>query len=304
MRKERQTTMWATTVRMTVVLLLATACTSGGDQRGGSGQPDGGPVRGGTLRAAVQDFWASEVDLDPQRAYTGMAWELARCCLLRTLYSYNGRPTEEGGAVPRPDLAVGLPEVSADGLTWTFRLREGIRFAPPFEDTPITALDLVRALERTARVTSPESGYGFYYEVIRGFEEYGSGAADSIAGVETPDQRTLVVRLDQVTSDLAYRFTLPATAPIPEGAAEGHDEDYARFLAASGPYMVEGSDRLDLSAPPEEREPSAGFVPPVFTEDGALETPGSLVLVRNPSWNSATDRLRAASPDRIELTLG
>jgi peptide/nickel transport system substrate-binding protein len=296
--------MGARTVRMTVVLLLATACTSGGDQRGGSGRADGAPVRGGTLRAAVPDFWAAEVDLDPHRAYAGLAWEVSRCCLLRTLYSYNGRPTEEGGAVPRPDLAVGPPEVSADGLTWTFRLREGIRYAPPFEDTPITAPDLVRALERTARVTSAGVGYGFYYEVIRGFEEYDSGAADSIAGVETPDDRTLVVGLDQVTSDLAYRFTLPATAPIPEGAAEGHDEDYARFLSASGPYMVEGSERLDLSAPPEEQQPSAGFIPPVFTEDGAVETPGSLVLVRNPSWDSATDPLRAAYPDRIELTLG
>jgi peptide/nickel transport system substrate-binding protein len=289
---------------MTVALLLASACTSGNGQPDGSRPADGAPVRGGTLRAAVPDFWASEVDLDPQRAYAGLAWELSRCCLLRTLYSYNGRPTEEGGAVPLPDLAVGPPEVSPDGLTWRFRLREGLRYAPPFEDTPITALDLVRALERTARVTSPAVGYGFYFEVIRGFEEYGSGAADSIVGLETPDDRTFVVRLDRVTSDLAYRFSLPATAPIPEAAAEGHDEDYARFLAATGPYMVEGSGRIDVSAPPELQQPADGFVQPVFTENGAVATPGSLVLVRNPSWDPATDRLRAAYADRIELTLG
>jgi peptide/nickel transport system substrate-binding protein len=299
--------MRARAILIMVVLLVAGACTFGRDQRGGSRQADGAPVRGGTLRAAVPDSRVGEFedsgDLDPQRAYTYLAWELFRCCLLRTLYSYNGRPTEEGGDVLRPDLAVGGAEISSDGLTWTFRLRPGLRFAPPFQDTPITALDVVRALERTARVTSPKVGYPFYYEVIHGFEAYESGAADSIVGLETPDERTLVVRLDRVTSDLAYRFSLPATAPIPEGAADGHEKDYARFLVASGPYMVEGSERLDFGSPPDRQRPAAGFVPPVLTK-GAVKEPGSLVLVRNPSWNLATDPLRAAYPDRIELTIG
>jgi peptide/nickel transport system substrate-binding protein len=284
-------------VGVTVILLLATACASD-DQRDEPRQAD--RARGGTLRAAVPDIWATQVDLDPQRAYFSTSWELFRCCLLRTLYSYNGRPTEEGGMELRPDLATGLPEVSADGLTWTFRLREGLRYAPPFDDTQIVALDVVRALEREARTGGP---YAFYYSVIRGFDDHQSGTADSIAGLETPDDRTLVVRLEQVTSDLAYRFSLAATAPIPEGADEGHERDYGRFLVASGPYMVEGSGDLDFSVLPGRQEPVAGFAPPTLTEAGVVEEPGSLVLVRNPSWDP-TDQLRAAYPDRIELTIG
>ncbi|MDP9301419.1 MAG: ABC transporter substrate-binding protein [Actinomycetota bacterium] len=292
-------------VRVTVVLLfLASACTSGGDERHGSPNADTASLQGGTLRMAVGDF-ALLQELDPQRAYSQMAWELMRCCLLRTLYSYNGTSTEEGGAELRPDLAAGPPEVSPDGLTWTFRLQEGLRYAPPFQDTSITALDLVRGLERTARVTSPQVGYPYFYEgVISGFEDYGSGAADSIGGLETPDERTLVVRLDRVTSDLAYRFSLPATAPIPEGAAEGHDADYARFLVASGPYMIEGSERLDPSVPPKEQEPASGFRPAVHGAGGTVEQPGSLTLVRNPSWDPSIDDLRPAYADRMELSLG
>jgi peptide/nickel transport system substrate-binding protein len=285
-------------VGVTVILLLATACASEDDQRDEPRQAD--RARGGTLRAAVPDIWTTEVDLDPQRAYFSTSWELFRCCLLRTLYSYNGRPTEEGGMELRPDLATGLPEVSADGLTWTFRLREGLRYAPPFDDTQIVALDVVRALEREARTEGP---YAFYYSVIRGFDDHQAGTADSIAGLETPDDRTLVVRLEQVTSDLAYRFSLAATAPIPEGADEGHERDYGRFLVASGPYMVEGSGDLDFSVLPERQEPVAGFAPPTLTEAGVVEEPGSLVLVRNPSWDP-TDQLRVAYPDRIELTIG
>jgi peptide/nickel transport system substrate-binding protein len=293
---------WRPVVAATVVVLVAAACTSdGGGPEGRAGAADSS-LRGGTLRVAVSGFSVANIDLDPQRAYSNEAWGLFRCCLLRTLYSYNGRPTEQGGAVPRPDLAAGRPQVSPDGLTWTFRLRDGLRYAPPFGSTPITAPDLVRAMERTARVTSPEIGYPFYFEVIRGFQDYASGATDSIAGLETPDDRTLVVRLDRVTSDLAYRFSLAATAPIPDGADEGHDEDYARFLVASGPYMIEGSDRLDPSAPPDEQEPVAGYVPPERTDEGV--EPGALVLVRNPSWDPTADRLRAAYPDRIEVTVG
>jgi peptide/nickel transport system substrate-binding protein len=290
--------MRAHAVRMTVVLLVAFACTNGSDQPDGPRRGDPAS-QGGTLRVAVPDFWVANNDLDPQRAYSPEGWELFRCCLLRTLYSYNGRATEEGGMEPRPDLAAGPPEVSSDGLTWTFRLREGLRYAPPFEDTPIVALDLVRALERAARVASRDTP-GFLYFAVDGFRDYRSGVADSIVGLETPDDRTLVVRLDRVTSDLAYRFSLAATAPIPEGADLGHDTDYASYLVASGPYMIEGSARLNPSVPPDEQQPADGYVPP----DLALGTPGSLVLVRNPSWDPATDGLRAAYPDRIEVTLG
>jgi peptide/nickel transport system substrate-binding protein len=226
------------------------------------------------------------------KAYYGTVSSLAwRCCLLRTLVSFNGRPTAEGGAEPQPDLATSLPEVSSDGLRWTFTLKQGLRYAPPFEDTEIVAQDIVRALTRRSRVWTGSSGYDFYYSPIRGFDEFWAGKADSISGLETPDAHTLVVNLEEPIGDLAYRFTLPATAPIPEGAADGHAANYGRFLAASGPYMIEGSEDLDLSLPPRDQLPVSGFVPGE-----------SLILVRNPSWQPGSDQLRPAYVDRIEFT--
>lgn len=67
--------------------------------------------------------------------------------------------------------------------------------------------------------------------------------------------------------------------------------------------MIEGADELDQTLPPEEQQPPSGLRPQILTEDGAVETPGSLVLVRNPSWDPETDPLRAAYPDRIEFAL-
>jgi peptide/nickel transport system substrate-binding protein len=229
----------------------------------------------------------SPFPLDPQR-FSFVPAELHRCCLLRTLLSYTGRPTGTGGAVLRPDLAAALPRVSADGLTWTFRLKRGIRYAPPFDDREIVAGDVIRAIERAVQI---EADYSGYYHVIEGAQAYGAGRADSISGVEAPDATTLVVHLLRPTGDLGGRMALSAAAPVPPGAAEGH-EDYGPFLVASGPYMIEGSEELDFSLPPRRQKPVAGYRPR-----------RSLTLVRNPSWDPSTDALRPAYVDRIEITV-
>ena len=115
---------------------------------------------------------------DPQKEYYGVAWEYYRCCLLRTLMSYNGKTTAEGGGVVEPDLASADPEVSADGLTWTFSIKPGLHVRPTGQDVEITAQDFVRAMEREATPSANVGGYPFYYSVIEGFDEFAAGDAD------------------------------------------------------------------------------------------------------------------------------
>ncbi|HEX5950792.1 MAG TPA: ABC transporter substrate-binding protein [Actinomycetota bacterium] len=305
---------------LVAVLLLAAACTTAGESPRTPSPEAPERWRGGTLRLAatfditgVQSWnntFIPEAGLDPQRSYSSVPWELFRCCLLRTLFAYPGVPGAEGGSQAQPDMASSW-DVSADGLTWTFEIRDGIRYAPPLEDVEITSGDFVRALLRTARLSEIGFSYSFYYSVIRGFDEYAAGEAATISGLETPDDRTLVVRLVEEAGDLLDRFAMAATAPIPPdrsdadaamGVAEGHDDDYGRFLVASGPYMIEGSEQLDLSVPPRMRNPMVGYQPPTI-EENVLVRSGSLVLVRNPSWDPATDELRPAYPDRIEVRI-
>jgi peptide/nickel transport system substrate-binding protein len=266
-------------------LLLASACTSGGGYEADRGVKASKYPLGGTLHVASEHY-----TYDPQVSYAAADWEVMRCCLLRTLFTYNGHPTEQGGATLHPDLATDMGSVSPDGLTWTFELKPGIRYAPPFQDTGISASDIARALERLGRL---QSGYHFYYSVIDGFDAFEAGKVDSISGITVPRNRTLIVRLTHPEGDLPYLFSMPATAPIPAGAADGHDDDYERFLVSSGPYMFEGSQDLDFSVPAAEQEPASGYLP----------DHGSLVLVRNPAWHPGTDGIRGAYVDRIELSL-
>ena len=238
---------------------------------------------------------------DPQKEYYQVSFAYYQCCLLRTLLTYNGLNADNEGTTLFPDLATGMPENSADGLVWTFHLQQGIHYAPPMQDVEITMPDIVRALIREA---TPEvaAGYGFYYSAIEGFDDYSNGDADSISGLVATDDYTLEVHLTEPAGDLPFRFALPATAPIPPspadpnaalGVATGHDDDYGRFLVASGPYMFEGSEALDFSVPADQQTAVAGYVPNK-----------SYSLVRNPSWDAATDPLRPAYVDAIQTDLG
>jgi ABC-type transport system substrate-binding protein len=276
-------------VVMTIaLLLLSSACTGGAEGTfPGPGRVPKYP-EGGTLRVASEHH-----SFDPQASYSAADWEVLRCCLLRMLFTYNGRPTEEGGAILRPDLASGMGSPSPDGLTWTFHLKTGIHYAPPFEETTITAGDIARALERTGVLFENGFSTSFYYVNIDGLQAFEAGTVDSISGVIVPNDRTLVVRLLRPEGDLPYLFAMPTTAPIPEGAAVGHHGDYERFLVSSGPYMFEGSPAMDFSVPPAQQEPVSGYEPDL----------GRATLVRNPSWDPATDGVRGAYVDRIELAL-
>jgi ABC-type transport system substrate-binding protein len=283
-------------VAFVAVLALSASCTGGGEE----GRPSGGPTttrwHGGTLRIA--DLVGPGF-MDPAKNWAGWgtAAELFRCCLARTLISYVGRGAEDGGSEPRPDLAAEIPEVSADGLTWTFRLREGLRYGPPLQDVEIVAQDIVRALERTADPATKGVVYASYFSMIEGYDAMRSGGATSISGLVVPDPHTLVVRLVRPAGDLIYRFSLPNTSPIPEGVAEGH-RNLSAFLVSTGPYMLEGSEEMDFSLPPDEQVGAEGYALVGGSEGGEIER---ITLVRNPSWDPRTDPLRPAYVDRIEI---
>lgn len=293
---------------LVVACLLVGACT-GSDETPTPTRQTGGTLRVGVVTTNGCRFTLCGGVWDPQLSYFNPHYELGRCCLLRSLLSFNGRPTGDGGGILRPDLAETLPEISADGLTWTFHIRQGLRYAPPLEETPILAQDFVRSLERSLSPRPRElgpwwgeifdgyvGGYLNLENILLGGHEYATGEADRISGLETPDDHTLVVRLDEPSGTLGSLLALPDLAPIPPdpsdpsqplGVADGYP--YGPTLVASGPYMVEGAGEVDMGLPIADRPRPVG------------DRPGTLTLVRNPSWSPDQDALRPAVADRIVL---
>jgi peptide/nickel transport system substrate-binding protein len=232
--------------------------------------------------------------LDPSSEYTSFGFALHSNLLSRTLLNYRHVAGTRGSEL-LPDLAEGLPEITEDGLKYTFTLKGDARFGPPL-DRDITSADVRYAFERvgTERVGA---GYSFYYEsAIEGFTDFATGVTDEISGIETPDEDTIVFHLIQPTGDFLYRLAMPAAAPIPQEIARCFPtgEPYGRHLVSSGPYMIEGAGAAEFTTC-SELEPFSGFNPDEH-----------LHLVRNPSFIVADDdpRIRESLPDRFEFVAG
>lgn len=277
--------------------LVAAAC--GGDDEpaetgatgatGASGAT-GELTQGGVVREELTDFGFTG-GFDPTGEYLGTAWSWYQNMLLRGLVSYPFLPGQEGNT-PVPDLATDLGQVSADGLTITFTLKDGVMFGPPV-NRAITSADVAYAFQRM-NTESLVAQYGNYYcGTIVGMTCDAKSPDEPIEGIQTPDDKTIVFTLERPTGDLLYRLAMPAATPMPEEVAGCFTRagDYGRYLVSSGPYMIMGSDAQDATSC-DTLEPLSGYDPDAF-----------LYLERNPSWDEATDDYRLANFDGFSLEI-
>jgi peptide/nickel transport system substrate-binding protein len=279
----------------TLALASVTGCGGGGgggeETTGGGGQA-AAPKAGGTYRTDVEASFDFTDAFDPSGEYLAVGWSFYTLSV-RKLMTYRGTAGTAGNE-PLPDLADGMPEVSDDGLTYTFKLKDGIKFAPPV-NREITSKDIAYAFSRIANPDIGSFGYPLYYEPIEGFKDVEDGKAKTISGITTPDDKTIVFKLTKPAGDFLYRLAMPATGPIPEEVAKCFKKggDYGRYQIASGPYMIEGSEKLDISSC-KSMKPISGFNPEKF-----------LIFVRNPNYDPATDskELRENFPDRFEFRI-
>src|SRR6266496_888055 len=188
-------------------------------------------------------------------------------------------------------LAIALVAASSGGLTYTFKLKSGVKFGPPVSRA-ITSKDIEYAFERIN--TKPLiAQYGFwYFGVIKGMDGNAPKPAP-ISGIETPDDSTIIFHLEKATGDFLYRLSMQATGPIPQEVAKCFTKagDYGRFVISSGPYMLKGSEQLDISSCAAMKAIS-GFDPTK-----------KILMVRNPDYDQATDNLRTNNVDGISVTI-
>jgi peptide/nickel transport system substrate-binding protein len=251
------------------LVLLAAACDEGGTVAAGDGKPSRGVKRGTLAVDSHSDVQA----LDPGMAYAGFDFALLRG-LVRELYSFDSRIEGERSLQPVPDLADGPYELSADGRTYTFRIRREVRYAPPV-DREVQAKDFIYAVERQLDPAHPSPNP--YSRLIRGTADFAAGRARTISGMQALGTHTLRITLDRPASDFPSILTLPFFSPVPEDYASDYTpgRDYAQHLIASGPYRL--------------RE----------------YTPGRRIeLVRNENWDPRTDPLRHAWVDKVSVTIG
>jgi peptide/nickel transport system substrate-binding protein len=177
-----------------VATLGLAAC--GGDDNDGGGTTTGAeaPAAGGRTGGTITTAYTSFPDfLDPALSYTQEGWQTL-WTVYTPLLTYKHAAGEEGATVV-PGLAEAMPKVSADGRTYTMKLRSGLKYS---DGTAVKASDFEHTIKR---VLNLESGGAPFYLGIVGAEKYvkaGRARAD-ISGIETDDR----------TGDITIRLTKP-----------------------------------------------------------------------------------------------
>ena len=181
-------------------------------------------------------------------------------------YDYLASPAK---LVPR--TAVALPEVSADGLTYTIRLQKGIYFAadPVFKGKKreLTSADYVYTFKRLLdpSLRSPNSwlldGRILGMDtLLKQAQKTGKFNYDqSVAGLQTPDRYTLVIRLTSPDQNFPMLLAHQPAGAVAREVIEKY-RDKAGFVMGhpigTGPYMLSrwtpGS-RIILKANPDFR---------------------------------------------------
>lgn len=153
-----------------------------------------------------------------------------------------------------PCLAQDFPAVSADGLTWTFKLRADARFhnSACFEDNKgraLKAADVVASIKRLAACSGER---GNWYWLIRGWiaglDEYAKQCAENggyggdddvnVAGLSAPDDTTFVLKLKKPCAAMSAMLAHPALSVLPVEAMEHFGRDLATRAVGTGPYRL------------------------------------------------------------------
>ena len=120
---------------------------------------------------------------------------------------FSGFTTLDTDLQVQPDLAAGW-EVSDDGLTYTFYLRENARF---HDSRPVTAQDIIYSWERATDMATESDTAQTYLGDIAGVSEKLAGEADQITGLRAIDEHTLEVKLKAPTVTFLAKLAYPVS---------------------------------------------------------------------------------------------
>lgn len=110
-------------------------------------------------------------------------------------------------------------QASADGLTWTFKLKPGVKF---HNGDPVTAADWVYSIARSKEAQGGLSGF-----LLR-----------SVERAEAVDEQTLALILAKPYAALLYSLAVATVTPVSQAAVEAAGDEYGRMPVGVGPFKV------------------------------------------------------------------
>lgn len=259
-----------------VLLVFATACK----------RVDSAEVGKKILHFGLRSEVSSLDPLHASNEYTNVAQSLVYEPLLQ--YDYLARPLEL-----TPLLLTAMPEVSEDRKTYTFTLRDDVRFTddPAFEGgvgRTVTSTDVVYSFKRMADAANRPKGWWIFAGRIAGFDAYKKAQNAKarfdydapVEGFEIVDARTFRIHLVAPYPQLLYVLAMTYSAVVPREVVERHGPSFSRHPIGTGPFVFERwAPGVELTftknaAFRDERYPTPrGPVPPELAEAAGRRVP-------------------------------
>ena len=265
--------------------VMAMALAACGGSSGGSSKNPGdsgsGPVKGGTITfLTLEDQFQ---DLDPQRNYTGENLAFASAYITLTLNAFKLSPDGKTANELTPDMATDTGTPNADATSWSWTLKDGIKWQ---DGSAVTCDDVKYGVSRTFATTVITNGpsYAIQYldiptdkdgnSIYKGpYVKNSTAAQAAFDKAVTCDGNKITFNLNKPVGDFNFTVTLTAFAAVPKAADTG--EKYDDKVISDGPYQIQE-----------------------YTKGSQM------VLVRNQNWSKSTDSYRPAYPDKIIVKFG
>ena len=162
-----------------------------------------------------------------------------------------------------PTLAEDMPVVSEDNLTYTFTLKQGVRFHddPSFPDgigREVTAEDFLFVLKRFSHPSTVTKGWWLFDGKIKGLDAWRDQLREDLAaerragrepgplwgierpveGIEAVDRYTLRFHLTKPYPQFLWVLAMPYTSVYPREAVEHYGEEFRNNPVGTGPFRL------------------------------------------------------------------
>ncbi|MFN0096961.1 MAG: ABC transporter substrate-binding protein [Dehalococcoidia bacterium] len=147
---------------------------------------------------------------------------------------FGGLVTLDLDLKPQPDLAKSW-EISADGKTYTFKLRDNLVF---HNGRRVTAEDFKYSIERAADPANASPTVRAYLGSVVGVKDKFDGRTKEVAGVKVVDSTTIQIQLVEPESYFLSELAYPVAYVVDKDQVEKDPRNWTRRPNGTGPFRL------------------------------------------------------------------